>query len=133
MIMAAAEALAEYYGVRIVGLAEGARFGRAVPRRREGVGVAAVAAGLVAASAYGGGVTLATGTDASVVAAGSMLMGWIAVEAAVVREPSLLDPLNAGIGLAMALAGRHSRLVQDRRWVSKKAMMRRRASAADAS
>ncbi|GGL41280.1 hypothetical protein H9L10_08295 [Phycicoccus endophyticus] len=43
------------------------------------------------------------------VAAGSLLVAWIGVEAAVLRETSVLDPLYAGIGLATLVLGRRHR------------------------
>jgi hypothetical protein len=45
-------------------------------------------------------------TDAASAAAGTLLVAWIAAERVVVREPSILNPLYAGAGVAFVVAGR---------------------------
>ena len=43
------------------------------------------------------------------VSAGSLLVGWLLVEAAVLREPSILDPVYGAVGVATVLAGLRQR------------------------
>jgi hypothetical protein len=44
-------------------------------------------------------------TDATAVAIGAVLIGWIAVERAVVGQPSFLNPLGLAVGAAFVVAG----------------------------
>lgn len=49
------------------------------------------------------------GTDRWAVTAGALLVGWLGVEAAVVRETSVLDPLYGVVGVGTIVAGRRHR------------------------
>jgi hypothetical protein len=50
--------------------------------------------------------------------AGLMLIGWIAVEIAIIRELSWLQPIYAGVGVALVAVGRHLDHVHARELVS---------------
>lgn len=48
-------------------------------------------------------------TNETAMGAGALLVGWIAVELAFIRELSIFHPLYAAIGIAFVLAGRYQR------------------------
>jgi hypothetical protein len=47
-------------------------------------------------------------TDAAAVATGALLVGWILVELAFLRELSFLHPLYVAVGLLLVLLGRRA-------------------------